>query len=102
MQMGYCPSLYQTNNSVRPSIRQITPEMHQMVYDFYALRHGDLSISGYRTGLGDILDAGEPFSADLAEAEEEDVASSALLVVPNMVSQSLVNAILKEERVIIL
>ena len=97
--------LHRTNKPVVLAVNKAdNPEMRQMVYDFYALGHGDpYPISGsHGTGLGDLLDAvvGH-FPTDLAEAEEEDVIKFCFIGRPNVGKSSLVNAILKEERVIV-
>ncbi|WP_303824919.1 ribosome biogenesis GTPase Der [Abiotrophia defectiva] len=97
--------LHQTNKPVVLAVNKAdNPEMRQMVYDFYALGHGDpYPISGsHGTGLGDLLDAVvSHFPTDLAEAEEEDVIKFCFIGRPNVGKSSLVNAILKEERVIV-
>ena len=97
--------LHRTNKPVVLAVNKAdNPEMRQMVYDFYALGHGDpYPISGsHGTGLGDLLDAVvSHFLTDLAEAEEEDVIKFCFIGRPNVGKSSLVNAILKEERVIV-
>ncbi|MCY7224974.1 ribosome biogenesis GTPase Der [Abiotrophia defectiva] len=97
--------LHRTNKPVVLAVNKAdNPEMRQMVYDFYALGHGDpYPISGsHGTGLGDLLDAVvSHFPTDLAEAEEEDVIKFCFIGRPNVGKSSLVNAILKEERVIV-
>lgn len=97
--------LHRTNKPVVLAVNKADkPEMRQMVYDFYALGHGDpYPISGsHGTGLGDLLDAVvSHFPTDLAEAEEEDVIKFCFIGRPNVGKSSLVNAILKEERVIV-
>lgn len=97
--------LHRTNKPVVLAVNKAdNPEMRQMVYDFYALGHGDpYPISGsHGTGLGDLLDAVvSHFPTDLSEAEEEDVIKFCFLGRPNVGKSSLVNAILKEERVIV-
>ena len=97
--------LHRTNKPVVLAVNKAdNPEMRQMVYDFYALGHGDpYPISGsHGTGLGDLLDAVvSHFPTDLAEAEEEDGIKFCFIGRPNVGKSSLVNAILKEERVIV-
>ena len=97
--------LHRTNKPVVLAVNKAdNPEMRQMVYDFYALGHGDpYPISGsHGTGLGDLLDAVvSHFPTDLSEAEEEDVIKFCFIGRPNVGKSSLVNAILKEERVIV-
>ncbi len=97
--------LHRTNKPVVLAVNKAdNPEMRQMVYDFYALGHGDPDpISGsHGTGVGDLLDAVvSHFPTDLAEAEEEDVIKFCFIGRPNVGKSSLVNAILKEERVIV-
>ena len=97
--------LHRTNKPVVLAVNKAdNPEMRQMVYDFYALGHGDpYPISGsHGTGLGDLLDAVvSHFPTDLAETEEEDVIKFCFIGRPNVGKSSLVNAILKEERVIV-
>lgn len=80
------------------------PEQRQMVYDFYALGHGDpYPVSGaHGTGLGDLLDAVvQQLPADDYDATEEDSIKFCFIGRPNVGKSSLVNAILKEERVIV-
>ena len=97
--------LHRTNKPVVLAVNKAdNPEMRQKVYDFYALGHGDpYPISGsHGTGLGDLLDAVVSyFPTDLSEAEEEDVIKFCFIGRPNVGKSSLVNAILKEERVIV-
>lgn len=97
--------LHRTNKPVVLAVNKAdNPEMRQMVYDFYALGHGDpYPISGsHGTGLGDLLDAVvSHFPTDLSEAEEEDDIKFCFIGRPNVGKSSLVNAILKEERVIV-
>ena len=97
--------LHRTNKPVVLAVNKAdNPEMRQMVYDFYALGHGDpYPISGsHGTGLGDLLDAVVSyFPTDLSEAEEEGVIKFCFIGRPNVGKSSLVNAILKEERVIV-
>ena len=97
--------LHRTNKPVVLAVNKAdNPEMRQMVYDFYALGHGDpYPISGsHGTGLGDLLDAVvSHLPTDLAEAAEEDVIKFCFIGRPNVGKSSLVNAILKEERVIV-
>lgn len=80
------------------------PEQRQMIYDFYALGHGDpYPVSGaHGTGLGDVLDQVMAYvPADLAETEDDDSIKFCFIGRPNVGKSSLVNAILKEERVIV-
>ena len=97
--------LHRTNKPVVLAVNKAdNPEMRQMVYDFYALGHGDpYPISGsHGTGLGDLLDAVvNYFPIELIESEEEDGNKLCFSGRPNVGKSSLVNAILKEERVIV-
>ncbi|MDO4432385.1 MAG: ribosome biogenesis GTPase Der [Aerococcaceae bacterium] len=80
------------------------PEQRQMIYDFYALGHGDpFPISGaHGTGLGDLLDEiMRLLPEDNKEDDEEDVIKFCFIGRPNVGKSSLVNAILQEERVIV-
>ena len=80
------------------------PEQRQMVYDFYSLGQGEpYPVSGsHGTGFGDLLDAVvDHFPVEAEEAEEEDIIKFCFIGRPNVGKSSLVNAILKEERVIV-
>lgn len=74
------------------------------IYEFYELGIGDpLPLSaGKKLGIGEMLDAIYDNFGDVAEVEEEkDVKKVAIIGKPNAGKSSLLNKILKEERVIV-
>lgn len=80
------------------------PEQRQMIYDFYTLGHGDpFPVSGsHGTGFGDLLDAVlEKAPIEDNTENDDDVIKFCFIGRPNVGKSSLVNAILKEERVIV-
>ena len=80
------------------------PEQRQMVYDFYSLGQGEpYAVSGsHGTGFGDLLDAVvSHFPVETEDTEEDDIIKFCFIGRPNVGKSSLVNAILKEERVIV-
>ncbi|MDO4774619.1 MAG: ribosome biogenesis GTPase Der [Aerococcaceae bacterium] len=97
--------LHRTNKPVVLAVNKTdNPEQRQMIYDFYALGHGDpFPISGaHGTGLGDLLDAVVNFFPEKKEYDkEEDNIKFCFIGRPNVGKSSLVNAILQEERVIV-
>lgn len=73
-------------------------------YDFYSLGLGEpLAISSSQgLGMGDMLDEiVKHFSSSFIDDEEDDVIKIAVVGKPNAGKSSIVNAILKEERVIV-
>lgn len=97
--------LHRTNKPVILAVNKTdNPEQRQEVYEFYSLGLGDpVPISGsHGTGLGDLLDRIiAAFPEDKLSAEEEDTIHFSFIGRPNVGKSSLVNAILKEERVIV-
>ncbi len=97
--------LYRSNKPVVLAVNKIdNPDMRDMIYDFYSLGFGDpYPISGsHGLGLGDLLDAvAEEFPKDESEKREDDVIHFSLIGRPNVGKSSLVNALLREERVIV-
>lgn len=79
------------------------PEQRAMIYDFYRLGVGEpIPVSGaHGTGFGDLLDEVVVNFPILEEDEDEDVISFSFIGRPNVGKSSLVNAILKEQRVIV-
>lgn len=80
------------------------PEQRQMIYDFYTLGLGEpIPISGsHGTGIGDLLDAiVELFPKDASDTEEDESIKFSFIGRPNVGKSSLVNSILKEDRVIV-
>lgn len=79
------------------------PEQRQDIFDFYSLGFGDpIPVSGaHGQGVGDLLDAAvAKFPTDLEE-EDDDSIKFSLIGRPNVGKSSLVNAMLKEDRVIV-
>ncbi|WP_423798959.1 ribosome biogenesis GTPase Der [Neobacillus sp. SAB-20_R2A] len=97
--------LYKTKKPIILGVNKIdNPEMRDMIYDFYALGFGEpIPISGsHGLGLGDLLDAAAKHFPKGGEAEyDEDVIKFSLIGRPNVGKSSLVNAILREDRVIV-
>lgn len=97
--------LHRTNKPVILAVNKTdNPEQRQMIYDFYALGHGDpYPISGaHGTGLGDLLDSVVALfpTTDESDTEDGDI-KFCFIGRPNVGKSSLVNAILQEERVIV-
>lgn len=96
--------LYRANKPVLIGVNKAdNPEQRQDIYDFYSLGFGDpIAISGvHGLGIGDLLDAAvEHFPTDDKEIEDDSIKFS-LIGRPNVGKSSLVNAILKEDRVIV-
>ena len=97
--------LYKTNKPVILAVNKIdTPEMHDIVYDFYSLGFGKpYPISGsHGLGLGDLLEEViNLFPNSIFEDKKEDTIYFSLIGRPNVGKSSLVNAILNEDRVIV-
>lgn len=97
--------LHRTNKPVVLAINKAdNPEQRQMIYDFYTLGLGDpIPTSGsHGTGIGDLLDAIVAlFPEDSTDKEEDDSIKFSFIGRPNVGKSSLVNSILKEERVIV-
>ena len=79
------------------------PEMQMNVYEFYALGLGDpVAISGaHGIGLGDLLDQVMEKLPEKNIAPYEGITSFCCIGRPNVGKSSLVNSILKEDRVIV-
>jgi len=80
------------------------PEQRQEIYDFYALGHGEpYPVSGaHGTGFGDLLDeVMVQAPSDSSDTEEDTSIKFSFIGRPNVGKSSLVNSILKEERVIV-
>ena len=79
------------------------PEMQMNVYEFYALGLGDpIAISGaHGIGLGDLLDVVMKKLPEKDIAPYEGITSFCCIGRPNVGKSSLVNSILKEDRVIV-
>ena len=79
------------------------PEMQMNVYEFYALGLGDpIAISGaHGIGLGDLLDVVMEKLPEKDIAPNEGISSICCIGRPNVGKSSLVNSILKEDRVIV-
>lgn len=97
--------LHRTNKPVVLAVNKAdNPEQRQMIYDFYTLGLGEpIPISGsHGTGIGDLLDAiVELFPKDASDTEEDESIKFSFIGRPNVGKSSLVNSILKEERVIV-
>ncbi len=97
--------LYQSKKPVVLVVNKIdSPELHDHIYDFYALGFGQpLPISGtHGLGIGDVLDeAIRHFPDQTNEERDESTIYFSLIGRPNVGKSSLVNAILNEERVIV-
>ena len=80
------------------------PEQRSESYEFYSLGHGDpfpIS-SSHGTGTGDLLDKlVSYFPETVMEEDQKDRIRFSFIGRPNVGKSSLVNAILKEERVIV-
>ncbi len=79
------------------------PEQRQDIFDFYSLGFGEpIAVSGaHGQGLGDLLDAAVAKFPAEDDEEEDDSIKFSLIGRPNVGKSSLVNAMLKEDRVIV-
>lgn len=97
--------LHRTNKPVVLAVNKTdNPEQRQEIWDFYSLGQGDpYPVSGaHGTGFGDLLDQVIAlFPKDLDDIEVEDSIKFSFIGRPNVGKSSLVNAILKEQRVIV-
>lgn len=97
--------LYQSKKPVVLAVNKIdSPELHDHIYDFYALGFGQpLPISGtHGLGIGDLLDeAISHFPDKTDDVRDESTIYFSLIGRPNVGKSSLVNAILNEDRVIV-
>ncbi|MDD6155213.1 MAG: ribosome biogenesis GTPase Der [Eubacteriales bacterium] len=78
-------------------------KMHDTLYDFYQLGIGEpIPVSALnKLNIGDVLDEIISGFPDETEEDEEDRTQIAIIGKPNAGKSSLVNALLKEERVIV-
>src|SRR5690625_4645466 len=97
--------LYKTKKPIIVAVNKIDyPELKDNIYTFYSLGFPDvLPVSGtHGLGIGDLLDkVVHQFSDRPIENDDEDTISFSFIGRPNVGKSSLVNAILKEERVIV-
>lgn len=97
--------LYKSNKPIVLGVNKMdNPEMHDTIYEYYALGFGEpYPISGtHGLGLGDLLDAVIDLFPEKDEGElNNDQISFSLIGRPNVGKSSLVNALLNEERVIV-
>lgn len=97
--------LYRSKKPIVLAVNKIdNPEMHELIYDFYALGFGEpFPVSGsHGRGLGDLLDeVAKHFPKGDDKQYDDDVIKFSLIGRPNVGKSSLVNAILGEERVIV-
>ena len=97
--------LHRANKPVILAVNKTdNPEQRQQIYEYYSLGLGEpIGISGsHGTGIGDLLDEIiSHFPTELDDNEENDRINFSFIGRPNVGKSSLVNALLKEERVIV-
>lgn len=97
--------LYQTKKPIVLAVNKAdNPQQRQEIYDFYALGFGDpLPVSGaHGTGFGDLLDQiVANFPSGKSSSYDDQSIHFCFIGRPNVGKSSLVNAMLKEKRVIV-
>lgn len=97
--------LHRTNKPIVLAVNKTdNPEQRQEIWDFYSLGQGDpFPVSGaHGTGFGDLLDkVVSLFPKDSDKIELDETIKFSFIGRPNVGKSSLVNAILKEQRVIV-
>ena len=96
--------LYKVKKDVIVAVNKVDDEKFKdNIYDFYSLGFGDIYpiSTQHGIGLGDLLDEVVAHFDKLDTKEEEKAIKFSLIGRPNVGKSSLVNAILKENRVIV-
>lgn len=96
--------LYRANKPIIVAVNKIDGiEHHYLLQEFYSLGLGTpIAISGeHGIGIGDVLDEVIKVLPEQTDDYSEDIISFAIIGQPNVGKSSLVNAILKRERVIV-